>query len=68
MYSPRGQLTDGCVGSQPIDGRSGSQQGHSSSQESQGGKDGIQPHRDGHQFEYYFHSICTILFTYVSLI
>ena len=37
MFSPRGQSTDGHVGSQPIGGRVGSQQGHSGSQQSQGG-------------------------------
>ena len=52
---------DDCVGSQPIDGRSGSQQ-------SQGWQDASQPYRGGHQFEYNFHSICTNLFTCVFLI
>ena len=39
IYSPRGQSTDGRVGSQ---------QGHSSSQQYQGGQDASQPHRGGH--------------------
>ena len=56
MHSLRGQSMDGRIGSQPISGRSGSQQ-------SQGGYDVGQPYRGGHQSEYYFHSICTNLFT-----
>ena len=54
MYSLRGQSTDGHVGSQPIGGRVGSQQGRFGSQQSQGGKDVIQPHRGGNQFEHFF--------------
>ena len=46
IYSPRGESTDGCVGSK---------QGHSRSQKSKDGKDASQPHRGGHQFEYCFH-------------
>ena len=59
---------DGRVGSQPIDGRVGSQQGCSGSQQSQGRQDASQPHPSGHQFENYFHSICTNLFTCIFLI
>ena len=68
MYSPKGQSTDGRVGSQPIVGRIGSQQGRSGSQQFQGGEDASHPHRGFHQFEYFFHSICTNLFTCVFLI
>ena len=54
IFSPRGQSTTGGVGSQ---------QGRSSSQQFQGGQDTSQPHRGCHQFEYFFHSICTNFFT-----
>ena len=59
IYSPKGQSTDGHVGSQ---------QGQSGSQQSQGGQDASQPHQGGHQFEYCFHLICTNLLTCVFLI
>ena len=49
VYSPRGQS---------IAGGAGSQQG-------QGGEEASQPRQGCHQFEYFFHSICTNLFTCV---
>ena len=61
MYSPKGISMDCPVGSQPIGG-------HSGSQHSQGGKYASQPHRGGHQVEFFFHSICKNLLTCVFII
>ena len=46
-------------------GGASSQQGRSGSQQFQGGEDASQPCRGCHQFKYFFHSICTNLFTCV---
>ena len=56
IYPPEGQSMAGGVGSQ---------QGHSGSQQFQGGEDASQPRRGCRQFQYFFHSICTNLFTCV---